>query len=197
MNAIVCSTGMELHEEFGAKKPRKRNGRPNISCAYRFYHDVGMLHYQKAFDRANLRECEEPGDVVDRVLDAVARLFDPAKGGFTSYFQCKLECEIRTARKKQHILQGKFESWTEEIGPTQVDSSVEDNEEKERRIALLNKAMEKLSPIEHEVIRLQLAGLSTDEIARRLGISKINVRVISHRARTKLRIVLWKLMNEG
>jgi RNA polymerase sigma-70 factor (ECF subfamily) len=53
---------------------------------------------------------------------------------------------------------------------------------------LLHDALDELSPSYREVVALRdLEELSTREVAEQLGLSRVNVRVRLHRARTALR----------
>ncbi|MFB6272008.1 MAG: RNA polymerase sigma factor [Salinibacter sp.] len=69
-------------------------------------------------------------------------------------------------------------------------SPVEDAE-REQEYSLLHEAMEELSDSYREIIRLRdLEERSTKEVAERLNLTRVNVRVRLHRARTALREAL-------
>ncbi len=76
---------------------------------------------------------------------------------------------------------GELETNTE--GPSPADDTMRSEE-----MRLLHDALDELSPSYREVVALRdLKELSTREVAEQLGLSRVNVRVRLHRARTALR----------
>lgn len=200
MSTIVCSAGMELPEDDREPKPgriskkcRRVLGRAKESCAYRLYFLFGLDRSESAFNRAKQRDVELPGLVVERVLDAVARLFDPALGGFKAFFEHKLEWAIRSAIEKQSNRSKRFQLWSEEIvlhnaAPTPVEIP--------RLWEILDEALSTLEPIERQVIEMKYGdGLGYSTIAAYLLITKSNARVIAWRSRRKLRPLIRRLLD--
>jgi RNA polymerase sigma-70 factor (ECF subfamily) len=70
--------------------------------------------------------------------------------------------------------------------------------EQGQKHALLYEAMEELSDSYREIIRLRdLEECSTKEVAERLGLTRVNVRVRLHRARTALRDALEPRLDDA
>jgi RNA polymerase sigma-70 factor (ECF subfamily) len=89
--------------------------------------------------------------------------------------------ESETLEHVQATSEGELETNTE--GPSPADDTVRSEE-----MRLLHDALDELSPSYREVVALRdLEELSTREVAEQLGLSRVNVRVRLHRARTALR----------
>lgn len=77
------------------------------------------------------------------------------------------------------------------FSPGPLAKSPIEDAEREQEYSLLHEAMEELSDSYREIIRLRdLEERSTKEVAERLDLTRVNVRVRLHRARTALRETL-------
>ena len=84
-------------------------------------------------------------------------------------------------------------SWL--VGPQSWDSSPEERLLAHEMRARIQEAVEMLPANQRAVISLRdIAGLSSEEVCRSLGISEANQRVLLHRARAKVRQALANYM---
>ncbi|WP_304458399.1 RNA polymerase sigma factor [Alicyclobacillus sendaiensis] len=133
-------------------------------------------------------------------LHAIAS-HDPSAAPFPAYAARRVYGDTRTAMRRIWSVQdrtafqrnseeGRNDDWDEEFerGDPHRSPSVEPFHSVDQHLTLLRLAREaKLSPREGAWLELELAGLDTDEIAERLGVSSATIRTWRMRALRKLR----------
>lgn len=120
--------------------------------------------------------------VYDRLL-----LFDPARGRLTTFVGAVLCRRFARERKREATLRRPQELPEDLIGR-------EHDPERWRRVALIDRGVDRLPPREADVVRRRMAGQTLREVGDALSLSKERVRQIEAQAHDRLRAYL---RNEG
>ncbi len=149
------------------------------------YHELHRVLFRSAYNRwPELAE-----DATQRALLLVYEQIDHCRspGTFLAFALYKLRAAIKQELQARGREQPLDEVVQGEIG-RQRAASAPDIEEKELCSVLLGAVRRLLKDHEQQVVLLKyFGGLKDEEIAKRLGITVNNVRVLRHRAKTKLR----------
>lgn len=76
-----------------------------------------------------------------------------------------------------------------------INTQIEDSNNDEENLKILYKAIQHLDKIEKAIIFMYLEDMSHEMIAKNLGISNANARVKLHRAKEKLKTIIFKNKN--